>query len=98
MKASKPSKILCLSEYRDDRVLVGGTLTTHFTMPNINANRILTQICKSSDNDNEDVDDSEFPPILEVISNYWKERRVKRGLSSRCASEAGDKLALDVES
>ncbi len=55
----------------------------------------LTEIYKSSDYSNKDVDDSEFPPVLEVISNYWKEQRAKQGLSRECTPEASDKPALD---
>jgi hypothetical protein len=55
----------------------------------------LTEICKSSDCGNEDVADSEFPPVPEVISNYWKEQRAKRGQSKGCASEASGKPAPD---
>jgi hypothetical protein len=33
----------------------------------------VIEIYKSSNYSNKDVYNSEFPPILEVISNYWKE-------------------------
>jgi hypothetical protein len=55
----------------------------------------LTETCKSSDDGNEDIDDSEFPPVPEVVASYWKEQRAKRGLSERGVSEAVDEQALD---
>jgi hypothetical protein len=79
----------------DNGIMVGGTLTLHISSCLILIHvESLTGIFKSGDNGNEDVYDSEFPPVPEVVSNYWKEQRVKRGLSRGCESEV-DELAPD---
>ena len=53
----------------------------------------LTEICKSSDN--EDSDDSEFPPILEIGPNYSEKQQAGPDLSRWYASKAIDKPTLD---
>jgi hypothetical protein len=81
---------------RDDGIMVEGMLTQHLLSCLVLMQvESLTEICKSSDNGNEDIDDSEFPSVPEVISNYWKDQRAKRGLSRGCTSEACDKSTLD---
>jgi hypothetical protein len=51
--------------------MVGGTLTLHISSWLILIHiESLTGICKSSNNGNEDVYNSEFPPVLKVVSKY----------------------------
>jgi hypothetical protein len=60
----------------EDGITVEGTLVQHTLLCLILMQvESLTEICKGSDN--EDLDDSEFPPVLEVVSNYWKEQQAK---------------------
>jgi hypothetical protein len=68
----------------NDEIMIAGTLTQHITLCLILIEAgSLTEICKSGDNGNEDSDDSEFPPVPEIGSHYWKEQRGKRGLRVR---------------
>ncbi len=53
----------------------------------------LTEVYKGIDN--EDSDDSEFPSVPEIESNYRKKQRAKQDLRRGYASEAVDKPALD---
>lgn len=79
----------------DNGIKVGGMLILHISSYLILIHvESLTGIFKSGDNGNGDVYDSEFPPVLEVVSNYWKEQRAKRNLSRGCESEF-DELAPD---
>jgi hypothetical protein len=56
---------------RDNRIIVGGTLTLHISSCLILIHvESLTRIFKSSDNVNKDVYNSEFPSVLKVVSNY----------------------------
>jgi hypothetical protein len=57
----------------DQGVMVERTLVQHILLCLILIQvESLTEICKSSNNGNEDSDDTEFPPVPEIGPNYWK--------------------------
>jgi hypothetical protein len=56
----------------------------------------LTEVGKSSDNTNGDIDDSYLPSVPELVSStVWKDKLYERGLSKGYLPQAIDKTALD---
>jgi hypothetical protein len=79
---------------RDNGIIVEGILTLHISLFLILIHiESLIEIFKSGDNSNKDIYNSEFPSVLEVVSNYWKDQQAKQGLSRGCESKVG-KLVL----
>jgi hypothetical protein len=55
-----------------------------------------TEICKSSDTTNGDIDDSYLPSVPELVSStVWKDELYERGLSKGHFPQAIDKRAPD---
>jgi hypothetical protein len=79
-----------------DRIIVEGILIQHILLYLILIEvESLTEICNSSDNGNENLDNSEFPPIYKIIPNYWKKQQASRDLGREYIPEAVDKPVLD---
>jgi hypothetical protein len=100
IKVSTVDSDLFMQKVNTDKgIIAKGMLTRHILLCLILIQvESLTAIYKSSDSSNKDVYDSEFPLVLEVISNFWKEKGAKQGISKGLASEAVDKLVLDNSS
>jgi hypothetical protein len=87
------SDLLMQKVHRDEGIMARGMLTRHILLCLILMQvESLTAIYKSSGDSNEDVYDGRFPPVQEVISNFWKEQRAKQGMSRGLASKAVGKL------
>lgn len=81
----------------DDGIIVRGMRTRHILSRLILIQvEYLTEICKSSDNTNGDIDDSYLPSVPErVSSTVPKDELYERGLSKGYFPQATDKRALD---
>jgi hypothetical protein len=59
-----------------DSIIVEGILIQHILLCLILIEaESLTEICNSSDSHNKDSDNSEFPPIHKIRSNYWEKQQ-----------------------